>query len=313
MNKKIVIALGGNAITLPDVEDTITNQFAHTREALRGVVELIRQGYEMVITHGNGPQVGNALLRVEAASKQAPILPLGICVADTEGGMGYMIEQSLRNVLHDSAIEREIVTIVTHMIVDRSDPARENPKKFIGQAYSEEKARELERKRGWVMKQKKDGLWRRVVASPEPIEAVQSKSIGELVGRGAIVIAGGGGGIPVYYDERGWLEGVDAVIDKDLASAVIGNDIGAGTLVILTNVDQVALGFKTDSERPLDEMTVAQAEEYLEAGEFPAGSMGPKIKAAIKFINGGGKCVVITSISLAAEAIAGKSGTRIIP
>jgi carbamate kinase len=311
--KTAVIALGGNAITQPDVEDTITNQFANTRKSLDGVMELIKSGYKLVISHGNGPQVGNAILRVEIARGRAPILPLGICVADTEGGMGYMIEQSLQNRIRMEGVGRSVVTIITQVIVDRDDPQISNPTKFIGQFYSEEEAGRFARERGWVVKKDANRGWRRVVPSPTPISVVEAETIKTLVAAGTIVIAAGGGGIPVYIDDDGNLEGLDAVIDKDLASAVLGKEISSEILMILTSIDKVALNFGGKGQVWLDRMTVSEAEEHLKAGQFPPGSMGPKMTAAIQFIKGGGKEVIITSFNNAGRALDGSAGTRILP
>ncbi len=312
-NKTAVVALGGNAITRPDKEDTIANQFANTRQSLHGIVELIREGYKLVITHGNGPQVGNALLRIELARGKAPILPLGVLVADTEGGMGYMIEQSLQNRLRAEKIDRPVATLITQMIVDENDPAVNNPTKFIGQFYTEEQAREFEKSRGWTMKKDADRGWRRVVPSPTPLKVVEAVTLEKLVNGGTIVIAGGGGGIPVYIDQKGNLEGMDAVIDKDLASAVIGTEIGADILSILTSVDKVAINFHKPNQKLIDKMTVSEAKKHLADGQFPPGSMGPKIKAAIQFIENGGKLVTISDVKDAQPAIQGKAGTWIVP
>jgi len=313
VNKKAVVALGGNAITTPDKEDTIANQFANTRQSLHGIVELIREGYKLVITHGNGPQVGNALLRIELARGKAPILPLGVLVADTEGGMGYMIEQSLQNRLRAEKINRPVVTLITQMIVDENDPAVNNPTKYIGQFYSEEEAKEFQKTRGWTMKKDADRGWRRVVPSPTPLKVVEAVTLEKLVEDGAIVIAGGGGGIPVYIDKKGNLEGMDAVIDKDLGSAVIGTEIGADILSIFTSVDKVAINFHKPNQKLIDKMTVSEAKKYLADGQFPEGSMGPKIKAAIQFIENGGKFVTISDVKDAQNAIKGTAGTRIVP
>ncbi|MCB2229279.1 carbamate kinase [bacterium] len=312
-NKTAIVALGGNAITLPGQEDTIANQFANTRNSLAGIVELARSGYNLVVTHGNGPQVGNALLRVELARGRAPELPLGVLVADTEGGMGYMIEQSLQNRLRIEGIDRPVVTIITQMLVNRDDPAILNPTKYVGQFYNEVESTVFAETRGWQMKKDANRGWRRVVPSPAPYKAVAGDTIKKLVADGTIVIAGGGGGIPVYVDDKGNFEGIDAVIDKDLASAVIGNEIGAGILSILTSVDKVALNFGQPNQVDLDELTVSELKEHIKAGQFPAGSMGPKIQAAISFIENGGNLVTITSFANAAQAVFGKAGTRIIP
>jgi len=312
-NKTAVVALGGNAITTPDKEDTIANQFANTRQSLHGIVELIREGYKLVITHGNGPQVGNALLRIELARGKAPILPLGVLVADTEGGMGYMIEQSLQNRLHAEKINRPVITLITQMIVDESDPAVNNPTKYIGQFYSEEKAKEFQKTRGWTMKKDSDRGWRRVVPSPTPIKVVEGVTLEKLVNDGTIVIAGGGGGIPVYIDKKGNLEGMDAVIDKDLASAVIGTEIGADILSILTSVDKVAINFHKPNQQSIDKMTLSEAKKHFADGQFPPGSMGPKVKAAIQFLDNGGKLVTISDVKDAQNAIKGNAGTKIVP
>lgn len=311
--KTAVIALGGNAITQPGVEDTIANQFANTRKSLDGVVDLVKAGYRLVITHGNGPQVGNAILRVELARSKAPILPLGICVADTEGGMGYMIEQSLQNRLKKEGVARPVVTIITQVIVDRNDPQIANPTKYVGQFYTEEEAREFADERGWVVRKDGDRGWRRVVPSPQPLSVVESDTIKALVDNNTIVIAAGGGGIPVYVDDDDKLEGLDAVIDKDLASAVLGKEISSEILMILTPVDKVALNYGKKNEKWLDQMTISEADEYFRAGHFPPGSMGPKITAAIQFISNGGRQVIITSFNNAGRALEGAAGTRIVP
>jgi carbamate kinase len=311
--KTAVVALGGNAITKKGEEDTIARQFRNTRESLRGVAELIRDGYNLAITHGNGPQVGNAIFRVELARGKAPILPLGICVADTEGGMGYMIEQSLQNRLKKEKIKRDVVTIVTQVIVDKDDPSIKEPSKFVGQFYPRKEAKKLAKERDWVVKEDRAKMWRRVVPSPIPLEIVEKKTVKNLVEKGVIVIAAGGGGIPVYVEKNGTLEGMDAVIDKDRASAILARDIDAELLIILTEVEKVALNFGTLLQIDLEKVTVEEAKKYQKEGHFPAGSMGPKIEAAIQFLESGGKEVIITSIPKAYDAVKKKTaGTRIV-
>ena len=312
LKKTAVVALGGNAITKPGVEDTIANQFRHTRESLDGIVELIKDGYDLVVTHGNGPQVGNALLRIELARGKAPVLPLGVCVADTEGGMGYMIQQSLSNRLRDEGLERPVITIITQVLVDPNDPDTANPSKFIGQFYSEEDAKSFSETRGWQMKKDSDRGWRRVVPSPMPIRTIEAGMIKHLVEGGAVVIAAGGGGIPIYIDYRNWYEGIDAVIDKDLASSVLACEIGASVLSILTSVDAVAINFGTPQQKSLAEVSLAQIKKLYAERHFPAGSMGPKILAAIKFLEDGGDMVTITSFENAGRALKGEAGTRIV-
>jgi carbamate kinase len=311
--KTAVVALGGNAITKKGEEDTVARQFANTRESLEGIVHLIKDGYNLAITHGNGPQVGNAILRVELARGRAPILPLGVCVADTEGGMGYMIEQSLENRLKKEKIKRDVATIVTQVIVDKDDPSISHPTKFIGQFYTKEEAKRLAKENGWVVKEDRGKMWRRVVPSPIPLEIVEKKTIKTLVQNGVIVIAAGGGGIPVYVENDGKFEGVDAVIDKDRASAILARDIGAELLLILTEVEKVALNFGTLLQIDLNKLTVEEAKKYLREGHFPPGSMGPKIEAAIQFLESGGKEVIITSIPKAYDSVKKKNaGTRIV-
>ncbi|MEW5993981.1 MAG: carbamate kinase [Candidatus Zixiibacteriota bacterium] len=311
--KTAVVALGGNAITRPGLEDTIANQFANTRRSITGIVELARDGLNLVVTHGNGPQVGNALLRIELARGKAPILPLGVLVADTEGGMGYMIEQSLQNKLRMEGINRPVVTIITQMLVNKDDPSVNNPTKFIGQFYSGEQAGEFEQSRGWIMKKDAERGWRRVVPSPTPYQAVEAPTIKKLVEAGTIVIAAGGGGIPVYIDDMGNLEGFDAVIDKDLASAVIATEIGADILAILTDVPKVAINFGRPDQKELERVSLSEIREYYRQGHFPTGSMGPKVEAAINFLDSGGELVAIASLEEATRAVYGKAGTRIMP
>lgn len=309
----VVVALGGNSITREFEEGNITQQFANTRRSLVGVLELIKRGCRVALTHGNGPQVGNALIRVEETRHLVPPLPLGIIVADLQGGMGYMIQQSLQNKLHKAGIRREVCTVLTQVIVDKNDPSILNPTKFVGPMIREEDVDEVVRKRGWVVKPDPGRGYRRVVPSPTPIEIVEKETIRRLLAEGTILICAGGGGIPVYVEEDGTYEGVDGVIDKDLAAAILARDIGAEELYITTAVDKVALNYRQPNEVLLDTMTVAEAKRYMAEGHFPAGSMGPKIQAAINFLESGGKVVVISSIERMTDAIDGRAGTRIVP
>jgi len=307
-----VVALGGNAITREFEEGDIYQQFANTRRALMGVADLIERGYRLAITHGNGPQVGHALIRVEQTRQLVPPIPLGVIVADLEGGMGYMIEQSLVNKLLLRGLRREVVTLLAQVVVDRDDPSIQNPSKFVGPFYRHEEVAELVEKRGYIIREDPGRGYRRVVPSPRPQQVVQAHTIRRLVHEGVIVITAGGGGIPVYREEDGRLEGVDAVIDKDLASAVLAGEIGATELYILTAVDRVALNFHKPGERFLDRLTVAEAQRYLAEGQFPRGSMGPKIEAAVEFIKAGGQKAIITSVERMSEALAGETGTEIV-
>ncbi|HOR03317.1 MAG TPA: carbamate kinase [Candidatus Syntrophosphaera sp.] len=314
MTKTAVLALGGNAIIKAGEEGTISQQFANTRDSLGGIVELIRQGYKLAITHGNGPQVGNLLRQQEAGEKEgiAP-LPLGVLNAATEGSMGYMIEQSLQNKLHLSGIDKDVITIISQVVVDRDDPSMLNPTKFVGSTYyTAQQAEELKNTLGWTLKEDAGKGYRRVVPSPLPQRIVPAHTVKELVQRGEIVIAVGGGGIPVYVQDDGTYEGVDAVIDKDFASALLAVNIDADLFVILTGVDKVSVDYGKPSQRDLDMMSMEEASRYYQEGQFPAGSMGPKIKAAIDFLERGGKEVLITSIDRIVDAFAGKTGTRIV-
>lgn len=314
MKKTAVLALGGNAIIKAGQKGTISEQFANTQDSLDGIVELVRQGYLLSITHGNGPQVGNLLRQQETGEKEGlASLPLGVLNAATEGTMGYMIEQSLQNKLLDHGLDKQVITIVSQVVVDRGDPSMKAPSKYVGSTYySAEEAQELKESLGWALKEDSGKGWRRVVPSPLPIEIIPAGTINELVHKGQIVIAVGGGGIPVYRRENGHLEGLDAVIDKDFASALLALNIQADLFVILTGVDKVALNYGKPDAQDLDTMTVAEAQKYYDEGHFPAGSMGPKIRAAIDFISRGGSEVLITSLPRIVEAFAGKTGTRIV-
>ncbi len=311
--KTAVLALGGNAISPKGEEDTIKNQFRNTRKTLKAVMNMVEKDYHIAITHGNGPQVGNAMLRVELANKKAPILPLGICVADTEGGMGYMIEQSLQNSLIQNHIERDVITIVTQITVDQNDPSIKNPTKYIGSWYSEDEIQHLVEEYNWQVKEVPGKGWRRVVPSPMPLNIINKKSIKYLVELGTIVITAGGGGIPVFIMDDGKFEGLDAVIDKDLASAVLARDIGAEELYILTEVDKVCLNFGKPNQEEIDRIKYKDLGELYKKGHFPPGSMGPKIQAAIKFLEWGGKSVVITSLENAKTSLDSGVGTIILP
>ncbi len=310
--KRAVIAFGGNAISNRDKEDTIPNQFVNTYNSLGPIVELIKNGYQLALTHGNGPQVGNALLRVELARGKAPILPLFICDADLQGGMGYMISQCLQNRLNDEGINRDVVTMVSQVLVDENDPAFKNPTKFIGQFYDKEKAEQLKVEMGWeaVAQFPNDDRWRRVVPSPTPIALIEGPAVKKLVHSDTIVIAAGGGGIPVIRKE-GRLVGVDAVIDKDFAAAVMAREIEAQLLIILTDVEKVSLNFGKPNQTELGDVTLLEIKRYFAEGHFPPGSMGPKIQAAIKFLENGGRKVIITSLEKGFEAVVGDAGTRI--
>ncbi len=311
--KKVVVALGGNAIIKKGQKGSVYEQFANTREALNNIFGLIQEGHKIVITHGNGPQVGNILLRVEASKDIAYELPLGVCVAQSQGEMGYMIVQSLQNKLIREGIERNAICILTQVVVDKNDPSMKNPTKPIGKFYTEEEAKEKIEKFKWDMVEDAGRGWRRVVPSPKPISIVESESIKKSFYSGDIVIACGGGGIPVYVEGEGTYEGVDAVVDKDLASSVLANEIGADELIILTGVEFVYLNFGMENETILKEVSLKEIKKYYEEGHFPPGNMGPKIEAVINFLERGGKKAIITSTEKAYDALKGKTGTHIFP
>jgi carbamate kinase len=312
MNKLAVIAFGGNAILRGNEVGTIDQQEKNTYDTCEKLIKLLEDGYNIVITHGNGPQVGNILLRNEAGFNQykIPKMPIDICVADSQGGIGYMIERQMRNVLNDYHVDRNVVTLVTQVLVDIKDPAFENPTKPIGAYYIKEEADLLTKANNWIFKedQRKRG-WRRVVASPQPMDIMNKAMISELVERGHIVVAVGGGGIPIFKHENNHLEAIEAVIDKDLASALLAKMINADTFFIFTDVPKVYLNFNKKDQVALDELKVEDAKKYLNEGQFAMGSMGPKILAAVNFIENGGKEAIITEASQV--GIEG-SGTRII-
>jgi carbamate kinase len=310
--KTVVIALGGNALAQPGEEGTIGQQFRHTRESLGAVVELAREGWRIAIVHGNGPQVGNELIRNEQSRHLIPPLPLGVLVAATEGWIGYMIQQSLQNALRRAGVQRQVVTLVTQVRCDPDDPELQRPTKPIGRTMDEATARALASELGGDVAETKGG-WRRVVPSPRPTAIVERPMIRSLVEQGHLVIAAGGGGCPVYLDEGlGGLEGIDAVVDKDRAAAILGADIGAEVLVILTDVECVYLDYGKPSERALRRLTLAEADQLLGSSELGTGSMAPKVEAAADFVRRGGRRAVIARLDQGREAVAGEAGTEIV-
>lgn len=313
MRKTAVVALGGNALLRGNEIGTIQQQEKNTYDTCINLIKLLKQDYNLVITHGNGPQVGNIMLRNEAGynTYKIPKMPLDICVADSQGGIGYMIERQMKNILTENKLRKNVVTLVTQVLVDKDDPAFENPSKPIGPFYLKEEADLLARINNFVFKEdiRKRG-WRRVVASPQPKDIINKKIIKELVRKGNIVIAAGGGGVPVYQDKNKMLHGVEAVIDKDLASALLAIEIEADEFFILTDVPKVYINFNKPNQQQLDFIKVSEAKKYHDAGEFGAGSMGPKILAAINFVENGGKETVITESTQLGDP---ECGTRIIP
>ena len=306
-----MIALGGNALSPRDEIGTINQQFSHTRESLNAIMHFVDLGYNICLTHGNGPQVGDELLRMNLTHNEVPSLPLGLCVAETQGSIGYMIQQSLQNALKQKNINREVVTLITQTIVDSDDPSIKNPTKFIGQRFSKNEAEKMVKKFGWKIKEQNTDEWRQVVPSPLPRYIEHGRSIQTLVDKGIIVIASGGGGIPASYDGDGNLEGLDAVVDKDLSGALLGRVIKSSELWIITDIDQVYLNFGSKNQQPLKEITSLEARKYQKEGHFQIGTMEPKIKAATYFLKHHGEKVVITSIDRVEEAINGTNGTII--
>jgi carbamate kinase len=311
MAETVLIALGGNALSPKGEQGDIYQQFAHTRESISEILEFVKQDYNICITHGNGPQVGDALHRMDLTHDAISPLPLGLCVAGTQGTIGYMIQQSLQNALRKEKIDREVVTLVTQVRVDVNDPSIAHPTKFIGKRYSKDEAHKMKKKFEWVIKEQEKGSWRRLVPSPDPVYILHGVSIRTLVEKGTIVLAGGGGGIPVYNNSRNYLEGLDAVIDKDLTAAKLGWIIRADEYYIITDVDQVYLNFNQENQAPISQMTVSEARHYQTNGHFQKGSMGPKIRSAIFFLEHGGKKVVITNIAHMRKAFGGNAGTQI--
>jgi carbamate kinase len=307
----IVVALGGNAILKPEQQGTAAEQRANIVETAGAIVSLVQAGHKVVVTHGNGPQVGNILIQNEEGSRQVPAMPLDICGAQTQGQLGYMIQQALRNELLARGLPGYVVSLVTQSVVSAADPAFAAPAKPIGPFYSLQTGQALAAERGWVMKEVRPGQCRRVVPSPDPIYIVEREQIAALAAAGTLVIASGGGGIPVVEDDGGVLRGVEAVVDKDLAGQRLAADIGADVLAIFTDVDRVALAYGTAEQRFLDRLTLAEAKDHMAAGHFPPGSMGPKVRAVIRFLEWGGRRAVIAAMRQAAEALAGRAGTTI--
>jgi len=301
MKKLAVVALGGNALLRSDQKGTIGEQEGNAYATSESLVKLMKRDYNLVLTHGNGPQVGNIMLANSAGHKMfgLPEMPLDICVAYSQGFIGYIIEQQLKNVLEKYEMERDIITITTQVLVNKDDPAFKNPTKPVGPYYTKDEADKLAESTKSVFRETPGGKgWRKVVASPKPLVILNKKTIEKIARQDNIVIAVGGGGIPVYYVEPNKLEGIDAVIDKDLASALLASQINADKFFILTDVPKVCLNFNTPQERSLDRLTIADAKMYLAEGQFPDGSMGPKIRAAIHFVENSGKDTIITKTTM---------------
>lgn len=308
----ILIAVGGNSLIRAGETGTVSEQLHNARRTAAAIVGLVRAGYRIVITHGNGPQVGAQLLRSERASDQVPGQTLDVCGAASQGEIGYLLAQALRRELTAATLPVPVVSVVTQTVVSASDPAMQNPSKPIGPFYSRGDAEEKKRLFGWTIVEDAARGYRRVVPSPEPVEIVELTVIRELVNAGVLVIACGGGGIPVVRANGGF-QGVEAVIDKDRASALLASELGVNIFAISTDTDYVYLDYKKPTQRPLRCVSADELETYYRAGHFPPGNMGPKVESALRFLRAGGREVIISSYEHLCDAVAGKAGTRILP
>lgn len=309
----VVLAIGGNSLIRDATHLRVSDQFDVTRETCRHVTDILARGWNVLITHGNGPQVGFILRRSQLAEHELHPVPLDSVDADTQGAIGYMLQQQLGNEFRRRGVDRQVVTLVTQVLVDADDPAFADPTKPIGAFLDEATARRRQREEGWDVREDAGRGWRRVVASPVPREIIELDAVRDLVARGYVVIAVGGGGIPVVRDETGDLRGIGAVIDKDLASALLAAQLGADVFLISTGVSRVSLDYGKPTQRELSDLTLAEARRYLREGQFPAGSMGPKVEAAVQFLEAGGQTAIIASPTHLAEALEGHHGTRVVP
>ncbi|KYO66823.1 carbamate kinase [Thermovenabulum gondwanense] len=312
--KRVVIALGGNAILQPGQKGTFESQLENIKITAKQLVSLVERGYQLLITHGNGPQVGQVYLQQKAAEKEGiPSMPLHACGAFTQGLLGYMIQQCLFNEMKKAGLKNNVATVVTQVLVSKDDPAFKNPTKPIGPFYSEDHAKKAMEEFGEVWKEDSGRGWRRVVPSPEPQTIIEIDAIKELLSKGTIVIASGGGGIPVFLDENGELKGIDAVIDKDLAAEKMAEEIDADIFVILTDVPYVAINYKKPDQKNLMNIKLEEMKKFYDEGHFKEGSMGPKVKAVLKFVENKKRTAVITSLDNALQAAEGIFGTVVSP
>ncbi|MGH9102137.1 MAG: carbamate kinase [Acidimicrobiales bacterium] len=315
--RRAVIAVGGNALVMDNRHSTIAHQRESARALARTLLGVLAQGWEVVVTHGNGPQVGFILQRSELATAAdahsgIPAIGLDLAVADSQGGIGHLLASSLLGALSTAGQREQVAALLTHTVVDPADPAFARPTKPIGTWYSAEHAAYLVREAGWKMSEEPGRGWRRLVASPYPVRILETSAIATLVDSGFVVIAGGGGGIPVVEDPQCGYRGVEAVIDKDHASAMLAGALGANLLLLTTGVERVALDFGQPSQRSVDCLTLTEAEQHMREGQFPEGTMGPKISACISFLRGGGREALITCPDRIEDALRGRAGTRIV-
>ena len=309
--QRVVIALGGNALLRRGAPDTYDEMYAAARGAAERIADIAADGWEVVVTHGNGPQVGRILMQQEAAAKQVHPMPLDVCGAESQGQIGYLLQVTIGDVFFERGMERPVATILTLTRVRAQDPAFRSPTKYVGPFFTEAQAHRREEQRGWAMRPDPHGGWRRVVPSPKPYSIVETPVIRQLIGSGVIVISGGGGGVPVI--EKGpRLIGKEGVVDKDLAAAILAHEVAAQVLLILTDVPQVQRGFGSLMPEPIERMDVSEARRLLKRGEFGGGSMGPKVEAAVRFVRDGDRRAVIAELDQAREALAGEAGTEIV-
>ena len=308
-----VVAFGGNALLRPEDRGTQEEQIARAKQAARWLAEIVRHGYRLIVVHGNGPQVGNILVQAEEASTKIPPQSLDIAGAQTQGSIGFMLQQAIRNRLEAIGIGGEVSTVLTEVEVDATDPAFKRPTKPIGPFFTRYRAEALERDLGWTMKEDSGRGWRHVVPSPKPLRIMNINTIEHMLDAAAVIVAAGGGGIPVVKGRDGQWRGIEAVIDKDYASALLAANLKADLFIILTGVERVSLDYNKPTQREVERMTVAEAEGHLADGQFPAGSMGPKIESALQFVKASGQQVLITDVEVLHEALEGKNGTLIVP
>ena len=310
--KLAIVAFGGNAMLRPEDRGTQEEQIARAKQAARWLAEIVRHGYHLIVVHGNGPQVGNILIQAEEASTKIPPQSLDVAVAQTEGSMGFMLQQAMRNRLETIGLAGDVVTVLTEVEVDANDPAFKRPTKPIGPFFTRYRAEALERDLGWTMREDAGRGWRHVVPSPKPLHILNIRTVEKMLDVARVIIAAGGGGIPVVRGRDGQWRGIEAVIDKDFASALLASELEADVYIVLTGVPKVALDWGKPSQRYVDRMTVEEAEQHLADDQFPAGSMGPKIEAAVQFVRRSGKQVLITDVEHLREALEGNDGTVIV-
>ena len=308
-----MVAFGGNALLRPEDRGTQEEQIARAKQAARWLAEVVRHDYRLIVVHGNGPQVGNILIQAEEASTKIPPQSLDVCVAQTEGSIGFMLQQAIRNRLESVGLGGDVATVLTEVEVDPNDVAFKKPTKPIGPFFTRYRAEALERDLGWTMREDSGRGWRHVVPSPRPLRIMNVKTIEHMLDSAAVVIAAGGGGIPVVRGRDGSWRGIEAVIDKDFASARLAADLHADLFIVLTGVAKVSINFGKPTQKALDRLTIAEAEKHLADGQFPAGSMGPKIEASLQFVRATGKQVLITDVEHLREALEEKDGTVIVP